>query len=170
MTDAAISSANEIRAQDLATLVAGLNRFLMRLSNMPAFHEAGLGLAEWSALSLIAERSGINNRQLANVMGVSPQRINQITDSLKGAALIAVASSAEDARKKVISITPAGMARLRELNVKLQHKLAAALDKRPAVLVRTNGLINKTLMRIVLPPKQDNLMRRRDAKGRAVIG
>ena len=43
----------EIKVEDLATLVAAISRFLTRLSKLPAFEHAGLGLAEWSALSII---------------------------------------------------------------------------------------------------------------------
>lgn len=166
MTDTSTTAAPESKVQDLVTLVAALNRFLIRLSALPPFQEAGLGLAEWSALSIIADRQGVNNRQLANVLGVSPQRINQITESLKAASLIFISSSADDARKKIITITPAGQARLRELNAKLQPKLSVVLSKRPGLLVRTNGLINKTLMRIVISPKPARLLEKQDLKNR----
>ena len=167
MTDASSSAVPESKVQDLVSLVAALNRFLMRLAAMPAFQEAGLGLAEWSVLSVIAEKEGMNNRQLANLLGVSPQRINQITESLKIAMLIAITSSADDARKKIIAITPAGVARLRELNEKLQPRIIAVLGKRPGFLGRINALINKTLMRIVVVPKQGQLAERWAVKNRA---
>lgn len=168
MSDTDFSPALDIKVQDLATLVAALNRFLMRLSTMSAFQEAGLGLAEWSALSVIAEWPGINNRQLANILGVSPQRINQVTDSLRASALVSINSSPTDARKKVISITPAGTRRLHDLNAKLQPKIAAALSKRPQLLSRTHMMINKTLMRIVGGAKPTKLPVRQQVKERVL--
>jgi len=163
MSDPTNLSATEIKVQDLATLVAGLNRFLMRLSNMPAFQEAGLGLAEWSALSLIAGKGDINNRQLANALGVSPQRINQITDTLRGSGLVSASASADDARKKIINITQLGSARLTELDAKLQAKISLILRKRPGVLRRANTIVNKTLMRLVAPVQTKEM---KDAKSR----
>src|SRR4051812_42876102 len=116
MSEASTIGATDIKVQDLAALVAGLNRFLMRLASMPAFQEAGLGIAEWSALSLVANKGQINNRQLAAALGVSPQRINQITDSLRASGVLSIKTSGEDARKKIISITPNGTERLRALD------------------------------------------------------
>src|SRR5262245_28703336 len=102
------------KAGELAALVATLNRFLLRFGALDLFQGAGLGLTEWSALSLIAARPGINNRQVATLLGVSPQRVNQITDALKAAGLIAVSASPEDGRVRAISITHQGAARLEE--------------------------------------------------------
>src|SRR6187399_1214722 len=113
------TAAPPIKVEDLATLVAGLSRFMTRLSNIPPFKQAGLGLAEWSALSIVAARDGINSRQLANLLGVSAQRVNQLADALKGQELVTQTTSAEDARRKILSITPEGSRRLAELNQQL---------------------------------------------------
>jgi DNA-binding MarR family transcriptional regulator len=139
--------------QELATLVAGMSRFLARFANITPFQETGLGLAEWSALSIIVDNAGINSRQLANILGVSPQRINQVTDSLNSEACISLKSSVEDARQKIINITPLGKARLHELNAKLQPLVTAAVIDRPQAITRTRAIVNKILMRIAIPPK-----------------
>jgi DNA-binding MarR family transcriptional regulator len=155
----------EVKIEDLATLVAGMSRLLSRLASMPAFQEAGLGLAEWSALSIIAGKSGINNGQLAHALGVSAQRVNQITDSLRGAENISISASADDGRKKAISITAAGTQRLTELNSKLQPMVASALSKRPRVLGRASAMISKTLMRIATPAKGEGKKGKRRKRG-----
>ncbi len=142
-----------IKVEDLATLVTGLSRFMTRLSNIPPFKEAGLGLAEWSALSVIAARDGINSRQLAHLLGVSAQRVNQLADSLKGSDLVTQTTSPDDARQKMLSITPGGSHRLSELNDRLHPLIASALIKRPRALHNASRLVNKTLMRIVQPNK-----------------
>ena len=147
------TSKSEMEALDLAIIVAGMSRFLTRLTNMPSFQEAGLGLAEWSALSIVTEKHGLNSRQLANILGITAQRINQIMESLRVRGLISLNSSPDDARKKIISVTPAGAAKLQALNAKLQPIIAAALSDRPQLLSRANRVINGALMRIVLPPK-----------------
>jgi DNA-binding MarR family transcriptional regulator len=153
MGDAPTPNDTQPSVPDLAALVAGLSRFLSRLASIPPFQEAGLGLAEWSALTIIAGKQGINNRHLAGALGVSAQRVNQITDSLKTMGLIVLNVVPEDARKKVITVTPAGSARLTELNSKLQPTIAAALGKRQNSLARVNTMLQKTLMRIVATPK-----------------
>lgn len=153
MSDETVRGATDVNIQDFVAIVSGMSRFLTRLASLPPFQEAGVGLAEWSALSVIADKKDINNRQLANVLGISAQRVNQITDSLKASANITVHASPEDARKKIISITPSGMARLRELNAQLQPIIATALGKRPKILSGSNRTINRVLMRITVPPK-----------------
>lgn len=153
MSDLATQRDAQANVPDLATLVAGLSRFLNRLASIPPFQEAGLGLAEWSALTIIASKGGINNRHLAGALGVSAQRVNQITDSLRTMSLVVLNSVPDDARKKVITITPAGATRLTELNSKLQPTITAALGKRQNSLIRVNAMLQKTLMRIVATPK-----------------
>jgi DNA-binding MarR family transcriptional regulator len=139
--------------QDLAALVAGMSRFLTRFANISPFQDTGLGLAEWSALSIIAEHTGINSRQLANILGVSPQRINQVTDSLSTVGCISLKAIVEDARQKIITITPQGRTRLNELNAKLQPLVAAAIGDRTQAISRTRTVVNKILIRIAIPPK-----------------
>jgi DNA-binding MarR family transcriptional regulator len=151
--DAPTTERTAIKVEDLATLVAGISRFLTRLAKLPAFQDAGLGLAEWSALSIIAQNNGINSRQLANSLGVSAQRINQIAESLKVAGFITLTPDADDARKKNIEITGSGSERLQDLNAKLLPILTSALGKRERILRRTSHLINRTLMRVALHAK-----------------
>ena len=143
------TAAPPIKVEDLAALVAGLSRFMTRLSNIPPFKQAGLGLAEWSALSLVAARDGINSRQLANLLGVSAQRVNQLADSLKGQELVTQTTSAEDARRKILLITPEGSRRLAELNQQLLPLIVDAIGARPRALHTASRLVNRTLMRIV---------------------
>jgi DNA-binding MarR family transcriptional regulator len=153
MTDASANGATEIKIQDLATLVAGMSRLLTRLGGMPAFQEAGMGLAEWSALSFISGKSGINYKQLANALGVSAQRVNQIADLLRDGGNIAVNTSADDARKKIIMITPSGSQRLSELNAKLLPIVTAGLNKRPKVIGRASSMIDRILKHVAGPAK-----------------
>lgn len=149
MSEAASDGSTEIDVQDLAILVAGMSRFLTRFSALAPFQEAGIGLGEWSALSMIAGKDDITNKQLAHLLGVSTQRVNQITDTLKGADYISSNVAADDGRKKVISITPSGAAQLSQLNAKLQPIVATAFSNRPKQLRRVSLAVSKNLMRIV---------------------
>jgi DNA-binding MarR family transcriptional regulator len=128
-----------------------MSRFLTRFSGLPAFEEAGIGLAEWTALSTISGRDGLANQQLANLLGVSAQRANQICEALRRATLVNISVSPDDARKKVITITPAGSAQLKELNSKLQALIQGTLNARPRLLARADAILNRDIMGIVLP-------------------
>ena len=156
------TAAPQIKVEDLAALVAGLSRFMTRLSNIPPFKQAGLGLAEWSALSIIAARDGINSRQLANELGVSAQRDNQLADSLKRQELVTQTTSAEDARRKMLSITPEGLRRLAELIAQLLPLIVEAIGARPRALRSASRLVNRTLMRVVQSGKPKHAERSRD--------
>lgn len=143
-----------INIAELAAAVAGMSRFLTGIARLPAFQESGLGVAEWSALSVLARKSGITGGQLAIQLGVSAQRVNQITDSLKQSKYISFSASEGDARKKLIALTPAGTARLNEVNSKLLPAVTAVLGKRPQSLTRISRMINISLMRIVMRTKK----------------
>jgi DNA-binding MarR family transcriptional regulator len=108
---------NEIT--DFARMVARISRLLTRLSGLPVFKNAGLGLAEWIALSILAEEDHISNKQLAKKLGVTGQRANQICNSLAAANLIKVSQSAEDTRRNVIELMELGRGKLIHVNMEL---------------------------------------------------
>lgn len=152
MSEKTVAGSSDADVQDMATLVAGMSRFLTGLSNLPPFQEAGMGLSEWSALSIIAGKTGLNNRQLANALGVSAQRVNQITEALQNAGHVLLNTPADDKRKKTITITASGKARLDALNAKLQPLISAAVSRSKTV-GRASRIVNRTLMPIVTSPK-----------------
>ena len=127
---------SEIDVQDLALLVAGLSRFLHRLSGMPPF-QGDLALAEWCALSQISANDKIPPKQLANILGVTIQRAMEITDALQAADLVINEASPENP-KKVVSITSTGAKRLKDLNDGLRPIIVSALETRPQALNRAS--------------------------------
>ena len=138
----------EVKIEDFASLVSGMSRLLTGVARLPAFTDAELGLAEWSALMVLASKDGINNKQLAKSLGITGQRVNQITKSLTTAGLIAVSQSTDDSRKNVIAITDAGKAQLTAVNSKLLPAISASLEKRERSLQGANRNI-KALMGLV---------------------
>ena len=67
-----------------------MSRFLTGLAVIPTFKAAEIGLAEWVALCALAEADGIGNKQLAKRLGVTGQRVNQVTNELVDAGLISI--------------------------------------------------------------------------------
>lgn len=148
MSDTSKAPPTDINFADLASLVAGLSRFLNSLSQMPHFEQAELGFAEWTALSVAAKKP-LTGVQLAKTLGVSKQRVSQIVESLRGDALIEFTSLSGDARKKLISVTTEGKSRMEKLEHHLKPVVASALGGRPLVLSRASRMINGPLMTIV---------------------
>jgi DNA-binding MarR family transcriptional regulator len=143
---------SEIDVQDLALLVAGLSRFLHRLSATPPF-QGDLALAEWCALSQIAANDKMPPKQLANALGVTIQRATEISDALQAADLISNEPFRENPKKKLLSITSKGTKHLTDMNDNLRSMVGAALSARPQALNRASRLINGPIMRIVARPK-----------------
>lgn len=141
-----IEARREIAVAEFAKLVALLSRFLVGLSSIPLFKATDLGLADWVALSMLAEHDNASNKQLARMLGVSNQRANQITTSLSKSGHISIRVSASDSRRNEISITQAGRARLNATNRRLAPLLATvfrggansftAVNRRCALLMR----------------------------------
>ena len=138
----------EINVGDFSNLVAGMSRLLIGLASIPPFKEANLGLAEWVALSVLAEKDGISNKQLGRSLGVTGQRANQIGSSLSKAGLISIVQSTEDNRKNEIAITEAGKTQFNSINSQLKPLLSAALKNKERSLAGATKQI-RLLMRIV---------------------
>lgn len=122
---------------ELAQLLALMSRLITRVSALPQLKEAQLGLAEWIALSLLQEKDGISNKELAKRTGVSGQRANQVISSLESANFLTVSQSTEDSRRNVIRLTELGRSRLALVNGKLRPLIAEVNVKRPRLLVGT---------------------------------
>jgi len=130
--------APKVAAKDLAELVARMSRLLTGLAVIPTFKAAEVGLAEWVALCALAEADGLGNKQLARRLGVTGQRVNQVTSELDDAGLISTTPAPDDARRIVLRLTSEGRHRLAAINRELEAPLAAALAGREAALA--NGL------------------------------
>jgi DNA-binding MarR family transcriptional regulator len=135
--------------ETFAKLVAGMSRFLSGLSRAEPFADATIGLAEWSALAVLAKNGGISNGLLAKLLGVTNQRATQITESLKNAGLITISQASNDSRKNVITIGDAGKEKLDAVNLKLEPILETAIGKNVRSLSAADRIINRRLMSIV---------------------
>jgi DNA-binding MarR family transcriptional regulator len=139
--------AAEIDPSVLAGLVAGMSRLMFRLAALPPLKEAGLSLGEWIALVALAEKDGISNKQLANKLGVTRQRANQICASLSGDGLISISQSQEDSRMNVITLSDNGKAILDVVNSAILPLVASALKNKERSLAIADKQV-RYLMRI----------------------
>jgi len=147
--------APKVTARHLAELVASMSRFLTGLAVIPTFKAAEVGLAEWVALCALAEADGLGNKQLAKRLGVTGQRVNQVTNELADAGLISTVPSPDDARRIVLRLTAPGRQRLKAINRELEAPLAAALAGREMLLA--DGLRSvKALMDFVTRMAEEN--------------
>lgn len=121
---------------DFANLIAAMNRFITSVSGLPLFATAGVGLSEWALLSVLSQNEGISSGQLAKMLGVSRQRVNQITSVLESTKLISVSVAQQDARRNELRLTAEGKNQLGLVNCQLQPMVAAAFEGREEGLSR----------------------------------
>jgi len=153
MPEAEASTPVQIGVGDLALLITTASRLLTSLATAEPFKKANLGLAEWLSLSLLADKDGVSNKQLARAMGVTGQRANQLCAALSSAGLIAIGQSSDDKRTNVLKVTEKGKKQVTVLNAELQVLLATALKGREQTL--TGAVRNlRRLMRFLQPEAQ----------------
>ena len=139
--------------RDLALLITSASRLLTNLAAADPFANAKIGLAEWLAMTLLADKDGVSNRQLARSLGVTDQRVNQLCTSLAKSGLIAIQQSPDDKRRNVINITAKGAKELASLNAEIEVLLATALTGREKTLAGALAYLRR-LMRLLLATKQ----------------
>jgi DNA-binding MarR family transcriptional regulator len=139
---------------DLFQLMILMTRLSSRLSVLPQFKKAGLGLAEWSALMILRQYDGISNKDLAKRLGVSGQRANQIRSSLHNANLVAVSQSPDDNRKNVIRLTDLGRSRLSIVDQELEPLISAGRTSQPRAFARATRNLRFVMKLIHVKPER----------------
>lgn len=142
----------QVSADIFMDLIGSMSRLLSQIGRAEPFKDAKLGLGEWAALSAIRSTPNTNNKQLARTLGVTGQRINQISDALKRDGLITSKQSEQDSRRNILTITDLGNKRLAELNSKLTPLLEEGLKGSGRSIRRTSKTIKK-ISRAFHPPK-----------------
>ena len=145
--------ASESVVKDFALMISTMSRLLTRFASIELFWESEIGLPEWIALSIASDLNDVSNKDLARRLGVTSQRANQLTSSLVKAEMLSVSQSTEDSRKKVITVTEDGKAKLKAINAELEPLLVEALGKR----IRTVANLDRQMLAVlrVLPsPKR----------------
>jgi len=98
----------EKRPRDSATLINEMVRLIDRLAEHPIFKQANLGLTEWCFLRTVAESEGLGGGRVAGRLGITPQRSAQIANALVAAKYVNSTPSADDGRRKILTITEHG--------------------------------------------------------------
>jgi DNA-binding MarR family transcriptional regulator len=149
---AAATAPREPKIEDIAGVVADMNRFLSRLAGLPPFTEAKLALAEWLVLIAVSQTNGMPVKQLSKMFGIVQLRVNQLVDRLKSGDLVAVTRSEENPRLEIISLTDMGKERLNTVNASLHSILMVGLGNNQRSLFAVERNL-KPLLRVVTPPK-----------------
>jgi DNA-binding MarR family transcriptional regulator len=103
--------------QMVVDLLASMTRVLSKLSDLATFGSAKLSMPEWLFLNQIQNSDEIARSGAIGVrLGISPQRANQIVESLSKNGFIEVKPASDDARKKDLSLTSKGAATLARVN------------------------------------------------------
>jgi DNA-binding MarR family transcriptional regulator len=103
--------------QIVVDLLASMTRVLSKLSELATFSSANLSMPEWLFLNQIHTSEDIARAGVIGVrLGISPQRANQIVESLSKNGYINVKPASDDARKKDLSLTSKGAATLARVN------------------------------------------------------
>lgn len=149
------SETDKIQIGDLTVVISAASRLLTALMNAGPFQTANIGLAEWLALSILVEKPGVSNKQLARALGVTAQRSNQICALLAKPLLISIEHSREDSRRNVLKVTAKGKKQIDSLNSELKSFLTIALKDRERSLKAAGVHLRVLTRQIQAPPSGD---------------
>lgn len=93
-----------------------LNGMIRRLSMPKPTHEGPRGRSQLRALTQIALRDGITQRELMSRLGIMPSSMSELMGKLEDAGLIERRESTEDRRNVNVFITEEGKKKLEESN------------------------------------------------------
>ncbi len=127
--DLEVVPAAPVSGQDFSNLVASMSRFLRGLARTQLFSAGGIGLPEWVALSILAQKPSANSKVLGRYMGVGGSRINELVGSLVASNLVEIDQNAAGGPGEV-RITEAGKAEVEALNSRLGVLLRTTLEGR----------------------------------------
>ncbi len=146
----------------LADIITSMSRLLDRLAHYSPLQEVGLGLTEWTALVALS-RGGGSNKSLARELGLTKQRVNQITDTLRAAGYLEITKAAGDGRKADISVTEAGRAQLAKIDANLTPVLGKALEGKERAVANLSKSL-KGLQKAVTEPRAPELRAKKAGK------
>ncbi|MDB5577163.1 MAG: hypothetical protein JWR80_2339 [Bradyrhizobium sp.] len=117
-------------------VVTSMARFLSDSSAMQVFARAGVtGFADWVMLSTVAgQPPGLTDRQLTRLIGASHKRTRRLLDAQEKAGMVLLSPESQPETVSV-QITPAGQARITEIETALLPLLKVYVKRDPFQLV-----------------------------------
>jgi len=82
--------------------------------------KCGISLAQWSVLIRLKDLPACTAQELANAVGVHPSTLTQALKRLQKKGYLFVGKDPRDSRKKILSLTRAGAAKLEDTRMTLQ--------------------------------------------------
>lgn len=70
----------------------------------------GVGVVEWRMLSMLAVENGITANRISQVIGLDKGAVSRALHQLAGTGHVVFAADSTDARRQIVSLTPAGWA------------------------------------------------------------
>jgi DNA-binding MarR family transcriptional regulator len=114
----------------ISYVVGRLDRALRReIGALVAPH--GLTVPQYTALSILRDRAGLSNAQLARRSYVTPQSMNEVIAKLERDGLVARSPSANHGRVLEMALTPAGdevLQRCEDAVTEMETRMLADLD------------------------------------------
>lgn len=126
-----MSTSSRTRATPRISYVVGrLDRALRReIGALVAPH--GLTVPQYTALSILRDRAGLSNAQLARRSYVTPQSMNEVIAQLERDGLVARSPAANHGRVLEMTLTPAGhevLQRCEDAVTEMESRMLADLD------------------------------------------
>jgi DNA-binding MarR family transcriptional regulator len=101
------------------------------------FRDRKLTPVQFFVLRWLTGDEDANMSKLAGLLGVRPQTVTPIVDTLEGAGWLRRVRSTADRRESLLIVTPVGKRLLRSLRASFFEKLGRALDEAPPPSLRT---------------------------------
>jgi DNA-binding MarR family transcriptional regulator len=101
------------------------------------FRDRKLTPVQFVVLRWLTNDEEANMSKLAGLLGVRPQTVTPIVDTLEKAGWLRRVWSTADRRESLLVVTPTGKRLLRSVRTSFFEKLGRALDEAPATSLRT---------------------------------
>jgi DNA-binding MarR family transcriptional regulator len=127
----------------VADLVTSMSRTVHALADHETLRQQDMGVAEWVMLRTLSRHSGMRAQPLARRLGVSPQRVNQLVNTLRAAGYIEASRAGEDSRARDITVTALGQKKLEAADKEVFKLFSEAFKGRTNVILNLSARANR---------------------------
>ena len=134
---------------NIGGLIHGIERLVKKRYDRFA-ETTGMSRAQWHVLAHVAKRQGINQANLADLVGVEPITICRMVDRLEALGLVERRPDPGDRRARLVHMTEAARPGLVRMKAVAQALFDEALDgitpEEEAILTRLLGRVHANLL------------------------